>query len=249
MCEFTADELTNITRKMEETIKIWFGGETITLNRGTEAEEKRSLSTFFKVSRIQPDEDQSILFRENVHNNKIAFLLDGVAKCSYKGIHICYISPGEVIGEIEFVNNTPGVATVQITKPSTVLLMDFTQYESSLKEACLDSVHFVRMCLAKVSSRLKDNNDLFYQLRNKQCLPLVVGKILDQMYVASDRCLWRLDKVDSLAEELGYDTQSVYKALNKLKQKCLIFKESEESGWPGLYWIPEPQKIDQDYRK
>ena len=103
-------------------------------------------------------DDNEILIREGDTSNAIYVILSGqfvVSIARTRQTEIAYLSSGEVVGEMSFVDHLPPSATVTAAEPSVVLVIERASLEQKLAQDVSFAGRWYRALAVLLSTRLR----------------------------------------------------------------------------------------------
>jgi CRP/FNR family transcriptional regulator, cyclic AMP receptor protein len=133
----------------------------VRLSRQTKSDVLRKVPLFSRCSRKELDALAKVsdeldlpagrdLTVQGKSAREFFILLDGAAVVRRNGRKLRVLGPGEMIGEIALLNDSPRTATVTLSEPSRVLVLTARDFRTLLRE----SPDFVLKVLAVVGERL-----------------------------------------------------------------------------------------------
>ncbi len=100
----------------------------------------------------------TVLIREGVPTDALYLVLDGALSISLAtlgGKEIDTKGPGEVVGEMSFIDARPPSATVSVRQPAVVFALDRAKMRAKLEQDTAFAAHFYRSMAIFLSDRLR----------------------------------------------------------------------------------------------
>ncbi|MBF0611849.1 MAG: cyclic nucleotide-binding domain-containing protein [Magnetococcales bacterium] len=132
--------------------------------------KEEQIKELLRTSKLQIHEKGEIIFQEDSLDNQIFCLISGAVLVSKDGEVIAKLRyPGDIFGEIGFLDALPRSARVEALENTTCLTVD-ADYLAKMEDPCRDGFHakVYKLLAELLAQRLRETTDLYIQLKLEQ---------------------------------------------------------------------------------
>lgn len=129
--------------------------------------KEQQIKDLLRISKLQIHEKGEVIFQEHVLENRIYCLISGSVTVSKDGEFLVKLRhPGEIFGEIGFLDSLPRSAMVEAMEQTTCLTVD-ADYLAKMDDSCKDGFHakVYKLLAELLAQRLRETTEAYIQLK------------------------------------------------------------------------------------